>query len=306
MKVVTSVFLGLVLLGGVATEGAEPDEAVMVGSEVVQSQHDTCAVFTDATATVNDEARRLANDFLERTLWSMLEEYDCARVVAGTFTDDGAWTERTWFDPVPIAPAPLDCSTRFAKPEVDCSTTEPEPLEGMLRGYERFGNVQELLKGEAIEACEEEQRDREADRLKKLSACRVEERQRNEMYEAARASFARGVRTALEVAEPETNTTTEITPLLKSLVAANRIRVVVLITDALDSGWQKSKDLPPIVVPAQRDVVMLVTDPDEEYAHYDKVLRAVEAWRLAIPNVVVVLTSELHEGLWHGLSRGRP
>ncbi len=306
MKVVTMLIVGLALAAGGSIEAAESVGVITVPPSMNnETVDDTCAVLTDATATVSEHGRRVAIAFVEKTLWSLIEQYGCTRVVAGTFTEDGPWTERKWFEPVPVAPAEIDCNAQFPKASIDCTAAVPEALEGALAAYEDFGNVQDLRKRGAVEACEQATEAQRRERDYQVKACRSGQQGQQLQYEAARTAFARAVVSAIEVTEPQTQVTTEIVALLESLVVADRMRVVVLITDALDTGWQRTGTLPTVTVPGQRRAVMLVTDADTAYADQSRVLAAVRAWRRAVPGMAVVLTSELNDGLWAGLARRR-
>ncbi len=301
--IATVLIVGVLLFGSATVAGSVPPIVTTLAADASPERRGTCALFADATATVSDKARRLATEFLVSTLWSLIDEYGCDRIVAGTFTDGGPWTARTWFDPVPTAPASLDCATQFASKAVDCSTTEPEPLRGLLASYGGFGNVREFRKRRAASACEDARERQDRDQSSREQECRENQTRQRERYEAASISFAREIKTALTVDAPQTDARTGIAPLLESLLTADETRVVVLVTDAIDTGWRKTGALPVIKVPPMLDVVMVVTEPDPGYADRAEVLAAVEAWHRTVPSMVVVLTTELHDRFWIGRAR---
>lgn len=243
--------------------------ALALGGSIqpAQAQH-SCAMFIDETDSVEPHDRGVAIDFLEETLGEITSVFDCSSLVAGRFSDHARFAPRQWI-PVPVPPQ-----------EIDCTTVDENENEAPHVLYRTFSNVTKYRRQQAIESCRRDQAEEQQQYLEQTS------------------SFARRLRSAVEVSTPRTDRGTDIRGFLESIAESERIRVVVLVTDGLETPRRTVGNLSLQGL----TVVMVLTAPNEKYARLDEVLRAAEAWA-KVPGVSVVTTAELHPSIWRDLTQ---
>jgi len=224
----------------------------------------TCVIVADQSTSVDPVARELVvNRFLD-TLPTFLKSQDCRTLKVGGFFDAGAFTMLQQF-PLPDSPAHADC----ANAPVNAPRLPKLILE--TRGFAdhyRTEAEKQCLNDEA----KKEQRDSDAEKTLRSE-----------------------VRSVLLPADPAHGTCTAIAGLLASLVAQNT-RTALFISDLAETCSRRLPHIP--VIQGQRILFLLVPSRGPIADTGPEALERVARWQMAVPNMKVILPSELGPTMW--------
>ncbi len=171
-----------------------------------------CALFVDRTRSVDSTQRPEAIGLVLHSLPEHLRTLGCKELIAGTFTDEGAWAPRRWLQ-LPPAASDRDCAAVPAAP--------PPGTAGLLANLRGF---HEHFQREAVAQCE-----------------RAEAAVREERVSRER-TFLAAAREIIEQPPVARATTTDLVGLIENLLAS-RVTLSLIVTDGVDTAHDSGASL---------------------------------------------------------------
>jgi hypothetical protein len=259
-RVATTIVV--IILGATLLMGTSTDAQTAVQRPI--GRHGSCAVFVDVTKSINKDVRQSATMRFLESLDDFTNTYGCENLRVGVFSDAGPFTPSVQLE-VPKSPPIRDCDD--APIQVSGTAVALSSMEGFRRYYAQ----------EAKRKC--------------LAAVAAD----NQNYILAHKTFSEQIHSILlQDVKPQPECTA-IVGLLSRLLQAHT-ETIVLLTDAAETC---SRRIPVMsVVQGERVIFILVpSDGDIRFAGIDALERGGE-WKNHIPNLAIVLPSEISRTEW--------
>jgi len=236
-----------------------------VPTRATESLEGRCTVLRDESSSAAKDDLDRGASFFEDSALDFSNRYGCSAIMAGTFSDQGRFTARTWIV-VPKAPQTLDCTSVPAE--------RPKRWQAVFHEL-GFANADDLEHGRASARCESLAKSQAKD------------------YAEEVVIFRSKLHDALRVDKPRSDVRSPIAATLRALLEARiQNRAVLIITDGLDTDGP----IPNLTIPHGTTAFMVIGRPSHGPVRLG--LDAAGVWQRAVNGLRVILTTELYPGIW--------